>query len=87
MKDRFELASHLTYIVGCVATDLTGEAKFELSQLIPAVEISTIDDKEQVLAKLIEARDLFKSGDYRRAAISTVSANSLLHNGLHWPED
>lgn len=84
-KERFELASHLTYVVECIATDLTGEAKFELSRVILALESSALPDREPLLAKLREAMDWYRSGDYRRAAVLTVSASRKLQEGLVWP--
>ena len=85
MKDRFELASHLTYVVECIATDLTGEAKFELSRIIIDLEASSIPERDLILSKLREATDWFHSGDYRRAAVVTVSASRKLQEGLKWP--
>ena len=84
-KERFDLASHLTYVVECIATDLTGEAKFELSRVIVALEDSDLPDRDTLLAKLQEATDWFQRGDYRRAAVVTVSANRKLQEGLVWP--
>jgi len=86
MKDLFEISSHLTYIVECIATDLTGETKFQLSQLIPKLERSTIEDKDKALKKIKQAFQLYKDGNYRHAAICTVTASRLLQEKLRWPE-
>ena len=86
-KEQFELSSHLTYVVECLATELTGEAKFELLRLITDLEGSGIANKGEILAKLREAAARFRQGEYRRAAILTVSASRKLQEGLEWPED
>ena len=85
MKERFDLASHLTYVVECLATDLTGEAKFELGRLIVDLEASNLPEKDPILEKLREATDRFRRGDYKRASILTVSASRKLQDGLVWP--
>jgi hypothetical protein len=87
MKERFDLASHLTYVVESLATDLTGEAKFELGRFIVELEASNLPDKAPLLAKLQEATDWFRRGDYKRASIVTVSANRKLQEGLVWPSE
>ena len=87
MKQRFDLASHLTYVVECLATDLTGEAKFELGRLIVDLEASDLPDKDSILERLREATDWFRRGDYHRASILTVSANRKLQDGLEWPSE
>ena len=86
MKERFELASHLTYIVECIETNLTGAVKFELTQFLPALDASTLDDKETISEKVHEAAKFFREGNYERAAVCTVSANRLLNEGLRWPD-
>ncbi len=78
MKDHFDIASHLTYVVECIATDLTGEAKFELRKVIKELEASELSDKDDALEKLNEAAESFRGGDYEHAAICAVSANRLL---------
>lgn len=87
MKELFDKCSHLTYIVECIATDLVGEAKFELRKIIADMEASPIADTEEALQKLKQARELFENGDFEHAAFCAVSASRQLQKKLHWPEN
>ena len=79
--------SHLTYIVECIASDCPGEAKLELGILVRKLEKSEIVEKDEALTKLKQAVQLYKEGNYRHAAICTVTANRLLQKNLPSPLD
>jgi hypothetical protein len=83
-RQRFELCCHIVYIVECIATGLTGEAKFQLNKIIVSAEESTLEDRAAVLDKLRNARDLYKSDDYHEAAVCITSASRMLFSGLQW---
>ena len=85
-RERFDLCCHITYLVECIATDLTGEAKFQLDSLIDDLEASQLDDKQDVIEKLARARKLYQSGENHEAAVNVSSASRKLYSRLHWPE-
>lgn len=85
-RERFDLCCHMTYLVECIATDLTGEAKFQLDSLIDGLEASHIPDKQEVIEKLVHARQLYKSDENHEAAVNVSSASRQLYSLLHWPQ-
>ena len=85
-RERFDLCCHITYLVECVATDLTGEAKFQLDSLIKDLEASHLGDKQEIIDKLERARRLFQTNEKHEAAVNVSSASRKLYSRLHWPE-
>ena len=85
-RERFDLCCHITYLVECIATDLTGEAKFQLDSLIDDLEASQLDDKQEIIEKLVHARRLYQSGENHEAAVNVSSASRKLYSHLRWPE-
>lgn len=87
MRTDIDIFLHLTYVVECVATDLNGEAKFELRSVVDKLEASKIEGRDVVLEKLREAVQLYQDGDYRHAAVNIVSANQRLQKLVFESDD
>jgi len=70
-----KVLEHLSYIIEAVASDLIGEAKFELDRLIERVQTSGIDNESFILENLSNAKHCLKDGNTRHAAadLSRVS--------------
>jgi hypothetical protein len=85
-RERFDLCCHVTYLVECIATDLTGEAKFQLDSLIDDLEASRLHDKQEIIEKLARARHLYRSGENHEAAVNVSAASRKLYSLLRWPE-
>ena len=86
-RQRFDICCHITYIVECIATDLTGEAKFQLDSITKVLERSDLHDKQEILSKLTKALELYDLGDNHQAAVCATSASRQLYKGLTWPEN
>ena len=67
-----ESLDHLIYVIECLASDIPGEAKTELSRLIEALEGSKLSVSERVLAELQESQKFLREAQYR-AAVSPLS--------------
>ena len=85
MKDRFELGSHLTYVLEAAVAKFSGEAKFELNSVIAKVRRSAIQDRDEILDLLLAAADYYKEGDEEQAGRKLSAASRKLQSGIKWP--
>lgn len=70
---------HLSYVIECLATDVQGEAKYELGNLISSVEgRSGSAEAGEVLDKLKTGADYLRRGRSERAASSLCQASRVL---------
>jgi len=81
-RQLLEILDHLLYVIECVASEIPGEAKFELNRLIEALERSQRPKKETVVAYLKESQGFLADRRYSSAATSLARARASLWKEL-----
>jgi len=81
-KDVLIVLEHLAYVLECLASDLTGEAKTELSRLIERVEQLRIPQREVILGGLRESVEVLRKAGSRRASVPLGRVSRSLWNDI-----
>jgi len=84
---RVSILDDASYVIECVASEVTGEAKSELNKLVLLVQAGNVPEKEFLLENLKEAATHLAASQNRYAAISLERVTRFLRRGLRGEAD